>query len=362
VPEKLRRSSTLGLHWESGELVCEDYLTHRRAVIGPAMVELLERFSKSADPQRVIRGMEGKPAEIRAAISQLKALGFLKKGIGAAEKSLARWHWGHSAKQFLLGCKDAHKFFPRPQRLAYAKGLMKESRQPALYKSYPRRLRIKLSKPDGYASAANETLSKVRNTRDFSGQPISREALDEILLLAWGEHGKIHPQPWGTLIEKTSYSGGNRHPIEVYPVVVGVDGLKAGLYHYNVKDHALELLKRGDFSATAKRIGNRQEWIKGAAVYFLMTAVWDRTMFKYRHEYVSRTIFCDVGHLSQSMYLAATGMGLGACTTYALNHSLAERFMGLDGVSESFLSLSMVGRTRQNRRDRLLSAIHPFES
>jgi SagB-type dehydrogenase family enzyme len=312
--------------------------------MSPAMVDLLERFSKPADPQRVARGMKDDPGEIRAAISQLKALGFLKKGESAAEKSLGRWHWGHSAKQFILGGKDAHQFFPRPQRLAYAKGLMKELRQPALYKSYPRRQRVKLSKPGAYASAANETLSKVRNTREFSGRPITRAALDEILLLAWGEHAKIHPQPWGTLLEKTSYSGGNRHPIEVYPVVTGVDGLKSGLYHYNVRDHALELLKRGNFSATAKRIGNRQEWIKGAAVYFLMTAVWDRTMFKYRHEYVSRTIFCDVGHLSQSMYLAATGLGLGACTTYALNHSLAEEFIGLDGVDESFLSLSMVGR------------------
>jgi len=63
----------------------------------------------------------------------------------------------------------------------------------------------------------------------------------------------------------------------------------------------------------------------------------------FTNEYVSRTVFCDVGHLSQSMYLAATGLGLGACTTYALNHSLAEEFLGLDGVDESFLSLSMVG-------------------
>ena len=346
VPEKLRRSSTLSLYWEREGLVCEDYLTHERAALTPDLVGLLERFSKPTDPDRVIRGMDEKPARVRQAIRQLQALGFLKKGEDPAEKRLARWHWGHAAKQYLLGTKDAHQFLPRPQRLAYAKGLLKKSRQPALYKSYPRRPQIRLEKPAAYASESNNTLARVRNTRDFSGRPISRRDLNEILMLAWGEHGKLQAEPWGPPLEKTSYSGGNRHPVEVYLVVVAVDGLKAGLYHYNVKDHALELMKAGDFSATAKRIGNRQEWIKGAAVHFLMTGVFARTMFKYRHEYVSRTVFCDVGHLSQSMYVAATGLGLGACTTYALNHSLAEKFLGLDGVDEAFLSLGMVGVPR----------------
>jgi SagB-type dehydrogenase family enzyme len=346
VPEKLRRSSTLSLYWEREELVCEDYLTHKRAALSPDLVDLLERFSKATDPDRVIRGMEENPAQVRQAIRQLRALGFLKNGEDPREKRLARWHWGHAAKQFLLGTKDAHQFLPRSQRLAYAKGLLKQSPQPALYKSYPKRPQIRLEKPVDYSSASNNTLARVRNTRDFNGRPITQRDLNEILMLTWGEHGKLQAEPWGPLLEKTSYSGGNRHPIDVYLVVVAVEGLKAGLYHYNVKNHALELVKEGDFSATARRIGNRQEWIKGAAVYFLMTAVFARTMFKYRHEYVSRTIFCDVGHLSQSMYLAATGLGLGACTTYALNHSLAERFLGLDGVDESFLSLSMVGVPR----------------
>jgi hypothetical protein len=48
-----------------------------------------------------------------------------------------------------------------------------------------------------------------------------------------------------------------------------------------------------------------------------MTAVRARIMFKYRHEYVSRTVFCDVGHLSRSLYVSANALHLGACTTYA---------------------------------------------
>lgn len=63
------------------------------------------------------------------------------------------------------------------------------------------------------------------------------------MYLACGEHGKINAEPWGELLVKTYYSAGNRHPIEVYPVVAAVKGVEPGLYHYNVKDHSLELLK-----------------------------------------------------------------------------------------------------------------------
>lgn len=346
MSETLRRSATLALHWEDGRLVCEDYLLRRRVELSSAMVELLDRFSEPADPAHVARSMGPDAGEAKQAIGRLKASGLLKNGKSPEERRLERWHWGHAARQFALGTKDAHRFIPRERRMAHARGLMRRSHQPALYKSYRGRQRVLLKRPEQYASSANEALAGVRNTRDFAGKPISRKALSEILMLAWGEHGKIHPKPWGTLLEKTSYSGGNRHPVEVYPVVVSVDGLKPGLYHYDVRRHGLELLKAGNFGTVANRIGNRQEWIKGAAVYFLMTGLWARTMFKYRHDYVMRAVFFDVGHLSQSMYVSATGLGLGACTTYALNHTLAERFIGIDGVDESFLALSMVGVPR----------------
>ena len=51
----------------------------------------------------------------------------------------------------------------------------------------PKRPRIRLEKPAGYTSESNNTLARVRNTRDFNGRPISRRDLNEILMLTWGE-------------------------------------------------------------------------------------------------------------------------------------------------------------------------------
>ncbi|MDE2489267.1 MAG: SagB/ThcOx family dehydrogenase [Elusimicrobia bacterium] len=345
MPETLRRSSTLSIRWEDGSLVCEDYLTRRRAAITADMVGLLERFSRPTKIQRVVRAAGEDGPHVRRAIGLLRKMGFLKTATSPAERRLARWPWGHSARQYVFGTKDAHRYQPQTRRLRHAEGLMRAGRQPALYKDYKGRRRIALVRP-ALVSETNRTLSRIRNCRDFRGGSISKAALSEILHLTWGEQEKVHPAPWGTLLEKTSYSGGNRHPVEVYPVVIDVEGLAPGLYHYSVRRHALELLKRGDFSSLVRRIGNGQEWIRGVSAAFLMTAVWARTMFKYRHEYVSRTVFCDVGHLSQSLYVSANALNLGACTTYALSHSAAESCLDIDGVDESFLTLSVVGRPR----------------
>lgn len=171
--------------------------------------------------------------------------------------------------------------------------------------------------------------------------------LSEILWLAWGRRGVLETPVWGKLLDRTSFSGGNRHPVEAYVAAEAVTGVSPGLYHYNVRDHALELLRRGRFEKLMRRVGNSQEWIRGACAYFLMTAVLARTMWKYRHDYALRSVFCDVGHLSQNLYLAARGLGLGACTTYALDHSLAERLLRVDPVREPFLALSMVGWARR---------------
>lgn len=369
-----RRSSSLVLYWESGSLVCEDYVTHERASVTPEVVQLLDQLgAPKAGPSSPGDGnaAPGKK-EALAALASLRRLGFVqgnksappkiagqsrravlhevaghfaKRNVKLAktERRLGSWWWGAPARHFFFSTKDAHRPTTTDERLAHIRKLRRTAPAPSIYKTYRGAAMVHLEKLKRFSSPVAEALSAVQNTRSYRPGPIPLAALNEILRLTWGARGTLRTKSWGALLDKTSYSGGNRHPVEVYPVVVSVEGLKPGLYHYNVRDHGLELLKRGHFARLARRIGNEQEWIRDASVYFLMTAVLKRTMWKYRHDYSLRTVFCDVGHLSQNVYLVAQSLGLGACTTYALNHSLAERFIGLDGVDESFLCLSMVG-------------------
>lgn len=324
--ERLSRSSSLVLYWQDGQFVAEDYMSRRRAALDAGAVALLDR-PETAD---------GEPAA-----RELLRLGFLKRG--RAADPLKRWAWGPAARHFLFSTKDAHQPTPAAERQAYARRLLKTGRQPSLYKSYRGASRVKLARLDAGSPAAR-VLARVRSVRAYSGEAISAAQLGEILQLVWGRQGEVEAPPWGKLLEKTSLSAGNRHPVEVYPVVARVAGLRPGLYHYAVKDHRLELLRAGRHEALVRRVANGQDWVRGAAVYFLMTGVLARTMFKYRHAFALRTVFGDVGHLSQSLHVAATAMGLGAATTYTLDHSRAERFLKIDGVGEVFLAASALGR------------------
>lgn len=343
-PNQLRRPDSLVLYWEDGQLICEDYLRRERFAVSPETVAMLDRFGRRRKPSQSAVG------SARLLLRQ----GLLRDKESAAEKALKDWRWGASARHFFFGTKAAHVHLSRPKRRSYANRLVKHGKQPAIYKDYPGRRQFPL--PKSFASSkANDVLASLHDVRRFQKRPISKESLAEILRLACGEHGKITEKPWGELLLKTHHSAGGRHPIEVYPVVVSVDGLKPGVYHYNVRKHGLELLKQGDFSGQVRRIANSQTWVKNAPVYLLMTAVFDRTSFKYRHDYFLRSVLMDAGHMSQSVYLAAKSLGLGACATHALRHDIAETFLGIDGIRESFLLLVMFGWSQERSRAELIS-------
>ena len=343
LSKRLKKSLTLAVYWENGSLVCEDYFSHVKIAISPAIVELLDLFRRSVDPKDAAKSNGFSSAEFRGAVDRLKRLGFLLSEDDKSRESIEKWHWGQAARHFFFGTKDASVHLPKAKRLAYAQKLLKESSQPSIYKEYPQAPKVALHRPESFASKAGEVLSKVRDTRDFAFKPIPKECLSEILYLSCGEQGKINAKPWGDLLIKTYYSAGNRHPIEVYPVVVAVDGVEPGLYHYSVKDHALELLKKGDFSAKVKAIANGQEWVKSASVYFLLTAVMERTSFKYRHDYFLQSIFADAGSLMQNIRIVAVGLGLNSCPTHSLRQSTASKFLGLEGARESLVGFALVG-------------------
>jgi SagB-type dehydrogenase family enzyme len=75
-----------------------------------------------------------------------------------------------------------------------------------------------------------------------------------------------------------------------------------------------------------------------------MTAVFQRSMWKYRHARAYRVVLLDAGHLCQTFCLVATWLGLAPFCTAALKDTLIESHLGIDGISESVLYAAGVGR------------------
>jgi SagB-type dehydrogenase family enzyme len=148
---------------------------------------------------------------------------------------------------------------------------------------------------------------------------------------------------FGSLPLKTSPSGGARHPIEVYLMALRVQGLEPGLYHYDARDHALERISPGATPQMARAYCADQPYAARSAALFIMTGVFARSMWKYRHARAYRVVLLDAGHLGQTFCLTATRMGLAPFSSAALNDTLIEQDLGIDGITESVLYVTGVG-------------------
>ena len=151
-------------------------------------------------------------------------------------------------------------------------------------------------------------------------------------------------------LKRTSPSGGGLHPVEVYPLVSGVDGVDAGLYHYSARDHSLELIEQlgpDEAVALATDFACGQRYFGSAHVTFVMTARFPRSHWKYRKQQKAYpVILMDAAHLSQTHYLVAAELGLGAYVTIAVNSVEIEERLSLDGIVEGVVAVAGCGKQR----------------
>ncbi|WP_053226396.1 putative peptide maturation dehydrogenase [Solirubrobacter soli] len=192
-----------------------------------------------------------------------------------------------------------------------------------------------------------DALARRRTTRTFAVDvPMRLEDLATIASWVFGARGEAETD-LGVTIKRTSPSGGSRHPIEAYALVSGVDGLAPGIYHYDVRANALarlEALEAGEVRELATTFACGQGYLGDAHVSFVLTARFERGYWKYRRRDVGyAAVLMDAGHLSQTLYLLAAELGLGAWVTLAVNARAIEARLGLDGVREGVLAMSGCG-------------------
>lgn len=208
--------------------------------------------------------------------------------------------------------------------------------RPPAARAYPQSPRLFLPVPSPPSTDLWQTMAARRSRREYLSGPLPLEALSALLYAAQG----VTEPRWGF---RAAPSAGALYPIETYIAVHNVAGLEPGLYHYAVADHALEELQKGDLRASLVAAGIGQEMLGTAQVCFILTAVFQRTRWRYR-ERAYRYILLEAGHIGQNIYLAATGLGLGACSVGAFLDDRINGLLGVDGEEEAALYLLTVGR------------------
>lgn len=203
--------------------------------------------------------------------------------------------------------------------------------------------------PDAPASGAfGELLHRRRTTRHFdTARPLSIGAFAQVMQVAFGACGIEELAPGMTAVKRTSPSGGALHPIEAFPLVIDVEGLAPGFYHYRGDDHRLELVARvpaEEARPLAARLVAGQDYFADAAALVFHVARLDRQFWKYRqHPKAMRVLLLDSGHLSQTFYLAATDLGLGAFYTAAINDADIAGILCLDSSARMVIGANGIG-------------------
>jgi putative peptide maturation dehydrogenase len=168
-----------------------------------------------------------------------------------------------------------------------------------------------------------------------------------VLYRAFGARALTDYAPGFQVVKKAAPSAGALHPTEAYVLVQHVAGIEPGLYHYHPVDHALEPMRAMDADAAAalaRRCVASQAYFVDAHAIVFATSRLRRQSWKYRnHAKAYRALILDIGHLSQTLYLAATELGLGAFITAAINEVDIEQALGLDPLEEAPLAVSGFG-------------------
>ncbi|MDX1529441.1 MAG: putative peptide maturation dehydrogenase, partial [Gammaproteobacteria bacterium] len=196
-------------------------------------------------------------------------------------------------------------------------------------------------------TAFDDLLSRRATCRNFDQSRVLPESLlAKMLMRVFGAQAEMRAGNEAVFLKKTSPSGGGLHATEAYLIVQNVEGVAPGLYHYHPVDHGLDPLPGPDVPLAdfAKLALAGQHWFANAPVLVVLAPRFARSFWKYRHHAKAyRALILDSGHLSQTLYLSATDLGLGAFVTSAINEVDIEQAFGMDPLEESPLAICGFG-------------------
>lgn len=211
------------------------------------------------------------------------------------------------------------------------------------YKSYFRMPNIDLGN-ENISFDLFEAIQKRSSKRELRGDKISKRDLSILLKYSCGNTFKKEDESdkW----HRAQPSGGGRFPIEVYGLLTRPEeSLKPGLFHYNVKNHQLDMLLEKEFFKEELDNIASYEFVKDASLIIFMTAVFARSQAKYGDRGY-RFILQESGHIGQNIYLICEALGLKCCSLggFRISDEEIEKILDIDGTTESLVYTIVVGK------------------
>ncbi len=131
--------------------------------------------------------------------------------------------------------------------------------------------------------------------------------------------------------------------LETYFFAFSIEGLPNGIYHYDLRSHSVSLLREGLFRDEVARMCIGQRKPGSGSCTFLISAVFERYMYRYRHPRAYRNLLINVSEFAHRYILLSTALGLSTFMTPALQDEQADALLGVNGYEEAPLYVVAIG-------------------
>jgi SagB-type dehydrogenase family enzyme len=267
------------------------------------------------------------------------------------EPAADAWGWDDLSKIFHIGTKNSALENNENEINAtqeafihnYHDGCQNLEAMPTLYSEKEGK---KIALPDPDISRLHDmsfytAIMNRKTCRKYDAKPIT---LNDLSIILFASFGLIHGEEWEdfsrhglqqTAIRKASAASGGLHIEEAYIVAYRVNDIESGLYHYDVQNHALTLLKHGDFEQHVINMNSQQFYSKGLSFGIYITARFEKSWWKYKHSRSYCAALMDIGHVSQTFQLCSAALNLNTWLTGNFFDDQVEEFLEIDGLNES---------------------------
>jgi SagB-type dehydrogenase family enzyme len=261
---------------------------------------------------------------------------------------------------------DAREYHKRtnhsPERLGRDRFSLDFANQPRPYKVYEDRPQVTVP----LASAPPEPVLSAIATADASpdveprSNRVDARAVRTLCHYATGVTKELEIRGQRMRFRAAACTGKLYH-VDLYAITGDLDGLDAGVYHFDPHSGAFDVLREGDYRGVLARAAGGHEAVSTAPVTFVATSEWWRNAWKYRDR-TYRHAFWDSGTILANLLAVAHGSGHRAAVVAGFVDDTVAALLGVDPETEAPLELVPVGAGAQAPADREVPALDPAEA